>query len=328
MIRWLTQLSDHALLKRFTSGVVTREFDGSETEALAAAFIHLGAGDSGKILSTLIRENMPLFHRSCVQLLRRIIRELGERRDAAWREVLCQAASVVVEALPQLKTVRDPYGTLDWQRTQKAKLVDADTVAGLLECLHGLDATASRTQAVAGMIENQSVFDPATIIVPALAQLAKQVRRGFASDADCGRLWVHAAELLLRRSERPPASPEDWRQDVTIACRCEDCRELQKFTRDPSAQVARFRMHQGRRLHVENQIRTQGLDVNCETDTKGRPQTLVCTKTRRTYQDQCEQHRADCASMAALLEAMRPVPEALARLARRLADAKELKPQT
>jgi len=60
---------------------------------------------------------------------------------------------------------------------------------------------------------------------------------------------------------------------------------------------------------------------------KGSPQTLVCTKIRRTFQRQCEQHRADCASMAALLDAMRPMPAALAKLAVRLKAAHERKPE-
>jgi len=157
--------------------------------------------------------------------------------------------------------------------------------------------------------------------------LHERERKGFASDAAAGRLWVHAAEFLLARSERPPATPTDWRQAVTLACKCEDCRELQVFALNEHAQVARFRMHQGRRSHVENQIRHQDLDIKCETDTKGRPQTLVCTKTRRKFQRQCEQHGADCAAMNALLDLVRPVPDALAGLAQRLATAKELKPE-
>ena len=200
-------------------------------------------------------------------------------------------------------------------------------VAGLLDFLRAIGADALRVDASANLVAGVAVFDPGEVIVPALALLQERERTGFALDAAAGRLWIHAAEFLLARSERPPASPTDWRQAVTISCKCEDCRGLQVFALDAQAQVARFRMHQGRRSHVENQIRQQDLDIQCETDTKGRPQTLVCNKTRRTFQRQCEQHRADCASMNALLDLVRPVPDALAALARRLAAARELRPQ-
>jgi hypothetical protein len=165
------------------------------------------------------------------------------------------------------------------------------------------------------------------VIVPALALLHKRERNGFVSDAAAGCLWVHAAEFLLARSEQPPASPTDWRQMVTISCKCEDCRALQTFVLDAQTQVARFKAAEHRRLHLEGQVEQHGLDISCVTERKGSPRTLVCTKTRRTFQRQCEQHRADCASMNALLDLMRPVPEALAGLAKRLGAAKELKPQ-
>jgi uncharacterized DUF497 family protein len=97
---------------------------------------------------------------------------------------------------------------------------------------------------------------------------------------------------------------------------------------DAQAQVARFRVRQDRRQHLHQQIERHGLDMTHVTDRKGSPQTLVCTKTRRTYQRRCEQHRADCASMRALLAVMQPLPENLLTLAARLTAAKELKAET
>jgi len=43
---------------------------------------------------------------------------------------------------------------------------------------------------------------------------------------------------------------------------------------------------------------------------------------RRTYQRQCERHKADGTCMEILLSVMRPVPAPLAQLAVRLAAAK------
>lgn len=69
------------------------------------------------------------------------------------------------------------------------------------------------------------------------------------------------------------------------------------------------------------------LVVHCLTERKGSPHTLVCTKTRRTYERQCEQHRVDCASMNNLIGVMQPLPDALAALAGRLTEARGRKPQ-
>ncbi len=327
MLQLLTRLGDRTLLKRFISGVVTGDFDGSENEALAKALAQLGPKDAGKLLADLVRENFPLFHCACVKLAGGILGELGEQLNAEWRAALRGAAADMVQALPAIQPSTDPYAAANWQRAQKAKPVDAAMVAGLLEFLGVIGAEALRMDAAAHFVAGVAVFDPGKVIVPALALLHERERKGFALDAAAGSLWIHVAEFLLARSEHPPASPTDWRQAVTIACQCEDCRGLQAFALDARAQVARFRMHQGRRSHVENQIRNQDLDIRCDTDTKGRPQTLVCTKTRRTFQRQCELHRADCASMNTLLDLMCPVPEVLAGLAGRLGAAKELKPQ-
>ncbi|MEW6159374.1 MAG: 2OG-Fe(II) oxygenase [Verrucomicrobiota bacterium] len=329
MLRLLTKLGDRALLKRFISGVVTREFDGSENDALADALQTVGPKDAGTLLATIARENMPLFHGDCVRLFDRVLSELGEKLDTYWRAALRDAAAAIVLALPAIKPKPDPYASGRWQRLQKAKPVDAGMVAGLLDCVRTIGADDLRMDAAVSFIAERSVFDPGNVIVPALTLLREREREqsGFVSDAAVGRLWVHAAEFLLARSEQPPASPTDWRLEVKLSCQCKDCRALQSFALDAQAQVARFKSAEHRRMHLERQIREHGLDMSCLTERKGSPRTLVCTKTRRTFHRQCEQHRNDCASMAVLLDVMRPPPDALAKLAQRLLVAKELKPE-
>jgi len=198
----------------------------------------------------------------------------------------------------------------------------------MLDCLRATGADTLRMDAAASFVKGAAVFDPGKVIVPALALLQERERKAFVSDAAVGRLWAHAAEFLLARSEQPPLPPTNWRQDVTVSCKCEDCRCLQKFASDPEAQVARFRVRKDRRQHLHRQIEQHGLDMTHVTERTGSPQTLVCTKTRRTYERQCEQHRADCASMSALLDVMQPMPKELSKPAARLSKAKELKPQT
>jgi 2OG-Fe(II) oxygenase superfamily len=328
MLRVLTKLGDRELLKRFISGVVTREFDGSENAELGKALALLGAKEAGKLLAGIVRENFPMFHCACVNLANLALRELGESLNNEWRSALLGVAAIMVQALPAIQQPKtDPYVSANWHRAQKAKPADADMVAGLLEFLRAIGAGALRMTTAAHFATGAEVFAPGKVIVPALKQLQEHERKAFVSDAAAGRLWVHAAEFLLARSEEPPSPPTDWRQAVTISCQCEDCRGLQKFASDPDTQVARFRVRQDRRQHLHQQIEHHGLDMSHVTERKGSPQTLVCTKTRRTFERQCEQHRADCGSMTTLLEVMRPMPDALANLARRLTAAKERKPQ-
>jgi len=58
-----------------------------------------------------------------------------------------------------------------------------------------------------------------------------------------------------------------------------------------------------------------------ETERRGSPQTLVCTKTRRTYERQCAEHKADVMAMSTLLRLLDAPQAADATLAARMGDA-------
>jgi hypothetical protein len=177
-----------------------------------------------------------------------------------------------------------------------------------------------RAVAVEKFAARPAVFDPVTILTPALALIREW-------DVSIRRFWEHGAEFLLERSGRPPAAPQDWRQDVKLSCSCVDCRELQKFTLDPVEQTHRFRVRKDRRQHLHQQIEKHSLDMTHVTDRKGSPQTLVCAKDRRSYQRRCEQYRKDIAALAQLAELAEKRsagnPAVLKRIAAARALAKE-----
>ena len=155
-----------------------------------------------------------------------------------------------------------------------------------------------------------------TTLVPALAEVQEW-------DAAVQSLWDHGVEFLLHRSGQPPAAPRDWRQEVTVTCKCAECRELQAFALNPTEQVHRFRTRQERRNHLANQILRDHLDMTHVTDRQGSPQTLVCTKDRRSYQRRCEEYRRDIAALGSLAESAGKLPERDAGVLERIAAARE-----
>jgi len=76
---------------------------------------------------------------------------------------------------------------------------------------------------------------------------------------------------------------------------------LEAFARDSVEQVHRFRVRKDRRQHLHQQIQHHELDMTHVTERKGSPQTLICTKTQRTYERQGTRHKKDCAAMVSLL---------------------------
>jgi len=300
MIALLGQLADAPLLERFIAGVVAREYDGSENEAIATNVRWLGPMQAGQLLSQVAIQTMRFFPAACVNLLSRLTRELGLKPSADWIAALREIGAAIVRALPDLTQRKSGQLDRDCWRAQKAKPVDGSTVADLLETLATLNASTARDAACTSIAANHKMFDPATLIVPALQLLRERNGDAVLSDKGFQRLWSHSAEFLLARSEQPPESPKDWRQEVKIVCGCDDCCELQDFALDPATQTHRFRVKKERRQHLHQQIDRHRLEMTHVTERTGSPQTLVCSKTRATYERQCRQYNEDLASMAAL----------------------------
>ncbi len=227
------------------------------------------------------------------------------------------------ELLPQGALDDDEKKSIysDWQAPTPAKPVNATLVTDLLNALRTLESGALRKTAVTNIVARPTVFDPGKVVVPALTLLHPRQAQDPADDHAFLRLWMHAGQFILERSEHPPAAPRDWQQDVKSACVCEDCHALDTFARDAKAHVGRFRMRQDRRQHLEHIIGQRDLDMTYVTNTNGSPQTLVCTKTRRKYQRQCKQYQADIHSFSKLTEALPRSPNTCAALASRIAKA-------
>ena len=212
--------------------------------------------------------------------------------------------------------------------TRAPGAVEAAFVTELLTSLRALGADALHAEAITAIDADPATFDPVTVVVPALAALRAASKPAGTTDADLARLWRHAAAFLLARSEQPPAPPTDWAQPLTLACRNEDDRELQAFARDPARREHRFRVKKERRQHLHRIIEQLGLDMTHVTERQGSPQTLVCTKTRRTFERQCAQHGADAAAMRTLLASPpAPLGSEGSRLAARMSAASQRHPE-
>ncbi|PLW11330.1 hypothetical protein PCANC_19359 [Puccinia coronata f. sp. avenae] len=70
-----------------------------------------------------------------------------------------------------------------------------------------------------------------------------------------------------------------------VACSCGDCRDLNRFLRDSSQTVVRFKLIQARRKHLEDTLIHHSIACTQKTERMGSPQTLVVTK-KYTLQDE------------------------------------------
>lgn len=321
MVVLLGALGDAQLLDRFIRGVVTAGFDGSEAPALAEAAYVLGPGRAAPLFDGIVRSRMRAVPQGCVKLLGHVIQQ-PRKSDADRKPWLAAARSIAaacIEAVQADEAISGP-GRSSHKRAEKCVTVNSETLADLFDCLKMLESPRLRAAATAAIAADGVTFDARTTIVPALRALRE---RGFTvmSDKEAERLWSCAAETLLARACEPPAAPTDWRQDVRIGCKCEDCRALQTFARNPKEQVHRFRVRNDRRRHLHSQIQRHGLDMTHVTERKGSPQTLVCMKTRRSYERECNAYREDAAALGVLAELAERPTKRLAPQVERIAAA-------
>ena len=117
---------------------------------------------------------------------------------------------------------------------------------------------------------------------------------------------LHAACLahLKARAAEPLEPPKDWTRASNVGCKCQHCAALSRFLASPTEPTWSLKAAQAIRSHVEDRIRASGCDVKTATDTRGRPQTLVCTKTQASYERRVAQRKRDLADIATLEKAL------------------------
>ena len=106
--------------------------------------------------------------------------------------------------------------------------------------------------------------------------------------------WLSACRRELQmRTARAPQAPGDYRRDARLSCKCGDCRVLSRFLANPNERECRMPLNKDRRRHLHGIIEANRCDVTHVTERKGRPFTLVCTKTTASYERACKAFERD-----------------------------------
>lgn len=166
------------------------------------------------------------------------------------------------------------------------------------------------------ILDRPNDFNVSKTIAPMLLKLAPWLKQNVkvASPEFYGLLKAVEKELLERKA-KPPKEPTDWRREANLTCKCADCKTLASFMADPDAETLRLPLAAKRRGHLHNTINVKKLDLTHETERVGRPQTLVCTKTKDSYERALEAYQLDLDCLASIkkvilwYEGLPPDPE-------------------
>jgi hypothetical protein len=213
-----------------------------------------------------------------------------------------EVAEAAVAGLDRIGISGSKSVAYEWEPQERRHPLTPEFLENLLLALQVSNKETLCDDAAEKIASRPEIFSPVTLVVPAIEQIGARNRKVTTPAASSvRRLWASAAEFLLGRSEAPPPPPPDWCLDVKLPCGCPDCGELQAFARNPAERVHRFRVKKERRRHLHSVIDEHRLDMTHETEHVGSPQTLVCTKDRRTFNGRVKQYGNEMAAMRTLL---------------------------
>ncbi len=281
MLAALSLLGDDDLIRRVLADVVASGgHDPRDAGAILDALGRLPPAERAVLMKRIVQGTADTAFAACAGLL--------ARAAAAWGPAgLNGAAAALVEAVPG-----DPARAAPAPSWQRPAPVAPRTVVDLLAGLGAVDP-ASAEQAVAHMLAWPGTYGMDAVLVPAARELP-------ADAPGAGPLRAACVAHLRARAAEPLAPPTDWRRDSALPCRCPRCTELARFLDDPGQRTWVLKAAEADRGHVEGTIRTAGCDLDTATDRRGRPYSLVCTKTQASYERRARQRMQDLADLALL----------------------------
>ena len=300
MLRLLLETRDEEGAARFLRDVILARYDGSENEALAAVLDMLGPPGAAYFLLDMIGAHLRRRPAALLGLLWRLDEAPGAAADSAWDVVLRETVRAALEVLPAALPP-EPEKDVLWTASRRPTRFSETAVYHLFALAWRLGLPDAAAAAAGAVAAEPRVVAPDRALPAVLAKL--HAEEGAAGSAAFARLWRHAADALLARSAEPPTPPGDWTIAANAGCRCEHCDRLRDFCKDPAARTARFPLRKDLRAHLHQIIDGQQLDIEHVTERRGRPFTLVCTKTRASHKRRLAEYAEDVSCMQGLIEA-------------------------
>ena len=305
-LRLTRRLGDAATTRRFLREVATPHYGSADNDELLATAASADPATLDAWLPEFVATNVPRQPEAALDLLWRLSgREQSPADGAAPRrsslEAAARAASAAFPAAVASAAASEPAA-----RRGKARPLSARAIRFLLLVTWRFGLAAGGGRRPPGCSWSARRRRPRS----GRCQRRWRRRRRSAAWLAAPRrppgfaaLWRHAASSLLAHSAQPPAEPADWVIATRIPCTCPHCRHLQAFCDDPTATTLRLPLRKELRRHVHGVIDGLGLDIRHQTERKGSPYTLVCTKTRGAWQRRCAQYAEDIAHLRLLAAA-------------------------
>ena len=195
-------------------------------------------------------------------------------------------------------------------RRRSVQPLPEHTLGQVFQLAWRFDLESSLAKVADKILNVPDVVPPDRTLPPVLSKLGLTFHTQASKSRAFARSWQHSANVLLARSRTTPPEPTDWVvSSKGLGCGCEYCAELVRFCADPVATTHRIPVKRELRSHLRSVIGSAGADLSYETERKGSPYTLICTKTRDSYNRRRQQYANDISAIKHLLEVANAVPE-------------------
>lgn len=291
LLSLLDALGDVSLISAWLRGVLAKDVSIHPDRTLGDICQQHG-------WATFQDELCELFEKTSNETLERharLLADLSQRKDKnAERKKLCARLALLI--MSAVERWNPQPRERDWQ----ARVVNRRELLTLLaQAFLAVNEPKLVERLVTYILDRPKEFDLTTVQVPALLGLGTWLKRTVKHfDASLHRWLMAVVEELESRASHPPQDPTDWHRESATGCNCVDCKELSRFLKDPNTQTLRLPLPQDRRQHLHRIIDDKVLDTTHVTERRGRPYTLVCTKTKASYDRALKAHHVDLDHLA------------------------------
>jgi len=286
LLTLLARLQEPERIEAVAAKVVAAGGHGKvDNPPLIQALSLLPASRRGELLERVVAANATISVGSCGDLLARAA------ASKAFAGSLVAAGTALVDALPGAPG--KARGEFAWL----AQRVDVDLVVDLASALPRIDA-ALADRAVSHLLAWPKTYALDALILPAVRRL--QESRTSGEPAAVQRLRAACLEHLRARAALPLEPPRGWARAQATSCKCPRCSALNMFLGSADQKTWIFKAGEADRAHVQETIDRDRCDLDCSTDKRGRPYSLVCTKNQASYDRRVAQRQEDLEDLATL----------------------------
>ena len=131
------------------------------------------------------------------------------------------------------------------------------------------------------------------VLIEILRHTANEIPADARAAAGADAMLLHCVGRLTARLARPVRDDDDWSIADPAGCDCDLCATLGDFLDDPARRRFEWPIKQESRHHIHSRIDQEELPVDHRTIRKGRPYTLVLTKTMALFEREEQARRRD-----------------------------------